>query len=302
MYFPFLNNKQSENLCLRALCEENKLNKVIPIFNTFFIDNNTDWADEELVNKFFDKKLKSLVQIFYEKKNKFILVINNTLFQNNISIEQFYNKLVSYTDNDLKDFLIFGIYDQNYSLIDNSFFDDKKYAILYENANFQSNLNITYNILLNEGLLLEFLSQNIPNKVIITDAFTKKATNREYVNNDIFVNHIFTYQNNGFFGFGDYTILPKNTFSSEGANMNTITVATHLTYKDSNNLYIHHNICTPEEEPNNVRRIQNVIEQIKNISDEFYQSNGLKKLINLNSTSLGKLKELTIAHHIEREC
>lgn len=302
MYFPFLNNKQSENLCLRALSEEGQLTKVIPIINTFFSDENTDWSDSESVNKFFDKKFKSLIQTFYDKKNKFILVINNTLFDNNITIEQFYNRLVSYTDVDLKDFFIFGIYDSNFSLTTDIFFNDKQYAILYENANFQSNQNICYNILLNEGLLLEFLSQNIDNKVIITDAFIKKTTNRGYASDDPFINHIFTYQINGFIGFGDYTILPKNNLSSDGANMNNITVATHLTYKNNinNNLYIHHNICTPESEPHNVRRIQKVIEQIKAISHKFYQSNGLKKLVLLNSTSLGKLKELTISHHIEK--
>lgn len=300
MYFPFLNNKGSENLSLRTLSDENKLTKVIPIVNTFFSDDNTDWSDEDSVNKFFDRKFKALIETFYKNQNKFIIVINNTLEENNISIEQFYNKLVSYTGVNLKDLLIFGIYDRNISLISNTFFNDKKYAILYENANFQSNPKISYNILLNEGLVLEFLSQSIQNKVIITDAFVKKQTNREYTTPDMFINHIFTYTTNGFYGFGDYTILSKNNLSNDGANMNNITVATHLTYNDNNNLYVYHNTCTPESEPNNSRRVQNVISQIRGISNRFYQSNGLTKLIALNSTSLGKLKELTISHHIEK--
>lgn len=300
MYFPFLNNKQSENLCLRTLSKEKKLDNVIPIINTLFVDVNTDWTDVTSINKFIDKKLKSLIKTLHENKNQFIIVINDTFFSNNITVEYIYNKLLLYTDASIKDYCIFGIYDSNISLTNEPFFDDKKYAILFEKEIVENTRTPIYNVLLDQRLLLDFLSSHLKNKIVITDSFVKKTTNKEYVEDDSFVNNFSNYANSGLSGFGDYTILPKKFLSTDGGNMNTITVATHLTYKKGNTLHVKHHTCTPEDEPSNTERVKNVIAQVKSDYNMFYPSHGLNTLVKLDGTSLGKLKELTMSHHIEK--
>lgn len=301
MYFPYLNNKQSENLCIRSLSENNKLQNVIPIIDTNFFDTNTDWTDSDSINSFIDKKFKSLIETLYNNNNKFIIVLNNSILHNQDLMNVLYDKFVSYTNEDINKYCIFGIYDSNVELLDLMFFENKKFSILYSNQIVnQLPREPEYNILLNQNLLLDFMSSQFSHKVVITNSFIKKSVNREYLEDDVFSNFIFSYLNSGFVGFGDYTILPSNLSTAEGGNMNNITVASHLTYKENDNLCVRHYICTPEEEPDNRERVKNVLTQIRENQHLFFATHGLNTLVSLDGTSLGKLKQLSMEHHIEK--
>lgn len=297
MYFPFLTNKRAENIALRNLSDSNKLANVIPIIDTEFYDTNTDWTDPNSINEFIEKKFKDLIRTFSDNNNQFIVPVNISLL-NNVTVELLLQKFVEFSNEDIVNNCIFGIYD--ITVLNNEFFNDKNYAFFHNTNIINENTNAIYNILLNESLLFDFINSTLENKVIISDSFISRDINRNYTNDDTFNNCIFSYVNSGFAGCGDYTIVPKNTNSAGGGNMNNITVATHLTYKQENQLFVKHHICTPEEEPDNRLRVSNVLNQIRNEPHNFFQSDGINQLINLEGTSLEMLKRLTIAHHIEK--
>gem|GEM_PF-5296104 len=301
MYFPYLNNRRAENLCLRALSERKFLNNVIPIVNTIFDDKNVDWKDSESIDRFISSKFKSLITNFFKYKNKIIITINKTFLDRQISIEYLYGKLVEYTNNNIKDYCIFGIFDSNIKQLDNSFFNDKSFVLLHEREILFSKKEPIYNILLNQNLLLDFSQSRLNNKVVILDAFEKKSSNKDYVGSDPFSNGLFSYRKSDFLGFGDYTILPKDFLLSEGGNMRYITVAIHLIYEEFLKLYVQHYICTPEEEPIFQERVKCSLRQIAKNSEIFYHSYGLQELLKFQDkgTNLTKLKELSMAHHIE---
>ncbi|WP_026804709.1 sce7725 family protein [Aliarcobacter lanthieri] len=304
MYFPYLYNKQAENLALRTLSTHSLLSKTIPIVETIFDDINIDWSDESAINNFIDKKFQALIKDFADNNNKLIIVINQSLISGGISFDKLYRKLSSYVgDNNIDDICYWGISNTDFENQKNNLIA-KKCVIFYEsslNTITSNEVDIKYHILLDAEQSLSFINLGLENKVIISDAFKKQRTNRDYPSVSLFPNNIFIYNRMGLIGFGDYTILEKNPNQSDGGNMNTITVAAHMTLKEDGNICIKHYICTPEEVPDNSSRIANVINQVKEDASIFYQSNGLEKIINIaTSTSLPKLKELTISHHIEK--
>jgi len=304
MYFPYLYNKQAENLVLRTLSNNSLLSKTIPIVETMFDDTNIDWSDESEVNIFLDRKFQSLIKDFADNNNKLIVVINQSLNDAGISFDRLHNRFSSYVgDRNINDICYWGITNTDFVNYESDL-TGKKCVIFYENnlsIVTSQDVEIMYHILLDDTQNLGFIALELENKVIIADAFRKQRVNRNYPSESLFSNNIFIYERMGLVGFGDYTVLEKNPSQSDGGNMNTITVAAHMTLKQENTLYTKHYICTPEEVPNNSHRTINVINQIKNDVAIFYQSNGLEKIMNIpNSTNLTKLKEFTISHHIEK--
>ncbi|MFX4209308.1 sce7725 family protein [Aliarcobacter butzleri] len=305
MYFPYLYNKQAETLALRTLSNKSLLGKIIPIIETMFDDTNIDWSDKSSISTFIDKKFKSLIKDFSKNDNKFIIVLNQSLKYSGISFDYLYTKLSSYIeDNNIDDICYWGVYSTEF-INQKSNLIGKKCVVFYENnldIIKNDDVNIKHHILLDETQTMSFISLDLENKVIISDAFKKQKTNRDYPSYSLFSNNIFSYNKMiGFSGFGDYTILEKNPNQTDGGNMNTITVAAHMTLKKDDKLYINHYIRIPEEIPDNSERIADVINQIKADKSLFYLSEGLKKLTSFaTSTSLTKIKELTISHHIEK--
>jgi hypothetical protein len=57
MYFPYLDNRQSETSALKVLAVNNKLDNVIPIVSTNFASKNIDFSDNDAI-------LKKVIRIF----------------------------------------------------------------------------------------------------------------------------------------------------------------------------------------------------------------------------------------------
>ena len=143
---------------------------------------------------------------------------------------------------------------------------------------------------------------NLINKILITDSFISKSSNKDYPAFDKFQTYAFNYKSHNLFGFGDYTILNPNITVGGGGNMNNITIAIHLLFcgekKDS--MFIAHYLCEPTDEPVYKDRFMSAITKLKLDLDRFEMTVGLNTLLNLKkATSLPKLKEHTMVHHIE---
>jgi len=306
MYFPYLDNRQSETSALKVLAVNNKLNNVIPIISTNFASKDIDFSDSDAI-------LKKVIRIFnfvetlMKCNQKFILLFDDSLSLVNLSVENIHNILIKEfsLDEELFNTLCFyGLNDFDLGNIGNtSFLTTREIAIFYnEEPKDYSNFQVKYNILTNQTFILDFVAMTLNNKVSIIDSFISQNSNKNYPSFDRFQTYAFNYKNHNLIGFGDYTILNPNITVGGGGNMNNITIAIHLLFKrkEENTMFIAHYLCEPSDEPVYGDRFMSAVSKLKLDLDRFEKTIGLNTLINLDkATSLPKLKEHSIVHHIE---
>jgi hypothetical protein len=306
MYFPYLDNRQSETSALKVLAVNNKLDNVIPIVSTNFASKNIDFSDNDAI-------LKKVIRIFnfvetlIKCNQKFILLFDGSLSLVNLTIENIHNILIKEFNSDEEFFntlCSYGLNDFDLNNIGNTpFLTTREIAIFYnEEPKKYSKFQIKYNILTNQTFILDFVAMDLDNKVSIIDSFIAQSSNKNYPSFDRFQTYAFNYKNHNLFGFGDYTILNPNITVGGGGNMNNITIAIHLLFKskEENTMFIAHYLCEPSAEPVFGDRFMSAVSKLKLDLDRFERTIGLNTLINLDkATSLPKLKEHSIVHHIE---
>ena len=306
MYFPYLDNRQSEVSALKVLSVNNKLDNVIPIISTNFASKNIDFSDNDAI---FKKviKLFNFVETLVKNNQKFILLFDDSLSLVNLTIEDIHKILITefkLDENVFNTLCFYGLNDFDLDNIGNTpFLTTREIAIFYnEEPKVYSKFKTKYNILTNQTLILDFVIMDLNNKVLITDSFISKGSNKNYPAFDRFQTYAFNYKSHNLFGFGDYTILNPNITVGGGGNMNNITIAIHLLFcgEAGNTMFVAHYLCEPSDEPIYGARFMGAISKMKLDLDRFEMTIGLTTLVNLDkATSLPKLKEHTIVHHIE---
>jgi len=302
MYFPLLQNKQAEIRAIKELAEKNKLTNTIPIIHTPFNVQDIDWGNQSEINAYLKKKFE-FIKTLISSNQKFILLFDNSLSYIGLTLSyahELFLREFNIDKNTLNNLCSYGLFDS--AINDMSILEDMSLAIFYKNKPQKNSINnIKYNILLNQNFVLEFVSMDFTNKIIITDSFVPQLTNKEYPRFDEFQTGAFTYSGHGLFGFGDYTVLNPNASKSGKANANNITVAIHVTFlnHEQDGIYVAHYLCEPSEEPSNRDRVPCALNKFKNDSDRFETTIGTSNLKGADRTSLVKLKEHTISHHIE---
>jgi len=286
VYFPYLVARGEEVNALIGLNILGPHSKVLPILQAYSDDDDTKYSYTALV-----KACKHLIL----KQNMFILIVE---------IGESIDDLEA-----IPDFDTYCIRGYNRNQFDSIVFDsDLRYALLHEYPSTVvcDNSNIDYHIFMPNVIMFHTVLKMYPlDKVVpIADAFVKHEPNRDYPREDVFNTELpMTYANEGYVGFGDFTVLPYNSSIGGQANANEITHVIHITiFKDEHNMfYVDHYLTTPTEEPDNIRRSIKTIEKvIMNIS-KYETTTGIARLGSLSgsSTSLGMYKRLGIMHHIE---
>lgn len=145
------------------------------------------------------------------------------------------------------------------------------------------------------------------NVISLEDHFNLQNKNADYANNDdeFFSDDFLYYRNSGFYGFADYTTLPKNFV--EGG-MLPYAIALHLTYKKSDEeIYVHHFVSDSNLDQSNIRgKFREAAIKI----DPFYKNGGytetaaVMELVDKANGSagypgLGYIKKLSIKNHLE---
>jgi len=286
VYFPYLVARGEEVNALIGLNNLGPNSKVLPILQAYSDDDDTKYSYTALI-----KACKHLVS----KQNEFILIMD---------IDESIEDLQA-----ISDFDSYCIRGYNRNQFDSIVFDDEvKYALLHEypSAVVCDNPNIVYHIFMPNVIMFHTVMKLYPlEKVVpIADAFVKHEPNRDYPREDVFNTELpMTYQNEGYAGFGDFTVLPYNSSIGGQANANEITHVIHLTiFKDQDNMfYVDHYLTTPSEEPDNVRRSIKTIDKVLVNIGKYELTSGIAKISSLSgsSTSLGMYKRLGIMHHIE---
>ena len=307
MYYPLLRAKQNELLALRETIGKTvSVNNILPILEP--VNQTTrdiQRCSSELTEANSGYILIVNPQVGYFSSNQRRLdELIYSLIQESSNIEFAYRINEGTTIEQIQ--LFFTKYSEYpNSLIHTSSTKDstKLVELIKKNSSFNKNFFIKNKV----GRKYERSFSEF-NNVVIEDNFKKLDRNADYDDEDFFSDSVFNYEEDGYVGFGDYSIV-GDSFSKSGGP--PITAALHLTYEETNEqeIWIKHFLSEPrsrveEDGPTLVSEaLPKLVDYIQENEELFAFSNTCKELISLHEsgerTSLGKMKRLSMKHHFE---
>lgn len=136
--------------------------------------------------------------------------------------------------------------------------------------------------------------------ITIDDRFIPQSSNWEYRNNidELFTDIFSYYKEDGFFGFSDFTVLPRNY--REGGVLPPY-VAIHITYKKNpEEIYVHHFVSESGNGTSNIRG--EFMEANRKIPPFFIDKQttiAIRQLTSSDYPGLGAIKKYSIKNHFE---
>ena len=143
--------------------------------------------------------------------------------------------------------------------------------------------------------------------VRLDDCFQTELRNKDYRGKEDqrFNDNVFFYEEEGYSGFGDYTILPE-VFSKGG--MLPWVVAIHMTYnRNAEEVWVHHFLSESNDNgtENIQRKFSEAAELVKSFFEQQYPQDMTpavgklhKFVVDGHYPGLGSLKKISIEHHI----
>lgn len=308
MYFPYLRGRQFELIALREFAQEYKDNsKIIPII--------------EPVKKTFNS-MKIALNIFNNCNQKYALILNpqvgdliNDKKINNSEIPFILQDALKVELENNLSFIPAFIVNDNLDEIIELISHHTKVMLICKEAIDSSDAKIV-NLLLNPKVSYVIFNENRSLKKIlkkeskelirIDDKFKKQNNNYAYLNvkEEKFSEEHIYYNEENYYGFSDYTILPSE-YSDGGWTPTAVSI--HVTYmKENNEVWIKH--FTSETYDRKSTNIQEKFFEAckKTISffDEIgYYNFAIKELnrylIDYKYPGLGTIKKLSIKNHLE---
>lgn len=295
MYFCYLRARQNELLALRELVNQDKLSeKLIPIIepikiNTTFIKTVDSFIQHNhkigiVINPTEENFIMNLSE---EEKKKFLQLFENNLCKKTIILKQ-----------DIRNALIeIGDFSNSY-LIATDVDNIKLYEEYFTN-------NIPMYVLMPDERTIKRTIKN--NRVLLEDRFNKKTRNVDYYEkeDEFFSDNHLYYREEGYVGFGDYSIIGNDVQKGGFAPM---AVAIHIVYFDKEkNLRIHHFISNSNEDiKNTAKKFYEADEKLVlwlEQHNDVYETIGLKEFKSSYEKErypgLGSVKKFSIMHHLE---
>ena len=299
MYFPYLRGKQYELIAIRELLEKELLSeKIIPIIEPIkpnttllktleafvergrkigFIINPEVGRYAEEFNSLKSTELKnSLLKTINEK-----FVLKAFIFNKEIP----YESLIMYNV-EKEDLIVF--------VMSNDYIDG--YKETYNSS------HPFFNIIPSDKLRIK---RNVKGPIgILSDSFPKKDRNVDYlesVDNDFSDHHLF-YNDEGYQGFSDYSIVGSNFVESGFAPM---AIAIHIVYFKDKELRIRHFVSESNEDISDpagkfYEALEKLVEWNKTMMLNTYAINEFEKHYHQGTyRGLGYVKKLSIMHHLE---
>lgn len=295
MYFPILTAKQNEIFALNELHDDVFLD-VVPIL---------------ILPR--SKNLKSQLSKLLDRNIYFILVLNapkaNYPKQNEIQNEFIDGLLKNYNNYSLG-----YIVDSKTSIYDvNDFFKSNpnlEKSILhfgkFKDVAFLSKIvNVRYDIYLKNKVDDDYITKTANGKIIyIEDGFKKKDRNTDYPISSEFSNWIFEYEQEGIYGFSDFTIIGKEVPDGGGS---PFAIALHLSKIDEDEFIIHHFVSdSNQDRKNQAGKFTEALNKLIYYIDQnpIFEGGGVKDFRNRHTDGhfpgLGICKKMAIKNHIEQ--
>lgn len=298
MYFPYFRGRQYELLALKELASKNLISsKVIPVVEPVKVIPT----------------LSNTLSAFKKSNLSMGLILNPNVGDLVGELKTIYKFLqeLAYDEIIIPAILLNGnsrkiVLD----LADRSFFKDKVLVILNHRDNLDTYSDLfntkspKYTLCPDERI---FRRPGIQNRVLFENRFNKQNKNADYlkVEDEFFSDDHLYYSDEGYCGFGDYSIVGEEYIESGFA---PYAVAIHIVYFDKgNSLRIRHFISDSNEDTTDVAgKFREAVEKLYkwyNQSDVRQLTTGLKILINHYDQGtypgLPTLKKLSIMHHLE---
>lgn len=306
MYFPLLRAKRNELLALRESIGTTVNNKIIiPIIEAV---NSTTGDLFRCLNELKDKKSNPVIIVnpqvgFFSKNQRKLNILIDEIIEINPKVCLAY-WLTEGTTLDQLDIFFKKFPEQNLAIIHAASSKDVEglLTLLEESENFK------WNFFANEKTGRKYRSHfSEYNNVLLEDSFNKLDRNADYEEEEFFSDSIYIYQDEGYVGVGDYTILGTK-YSENGGP--AITAAIHLTYEEEEDeIWIKHFLSEPREKveedgPTLVSEaLPKLVEFIEENEVALAFSNACREFKEIHEsgerTSLGKIKKISIKHHIE---
>jgi len=296
MYFPYLRGKQYELLALRELVEGKLLSRhVIPIIepikiSTTFKSTLDVFAKTDLqIGLVFNPTVGELhdVGIAAIEKLKSVITINTVIpsvliNDNAVSCLE----MMEYEDIPKKNTLVI--------------LKDRDYLGIYEKA-FATEPPL-YTMLPQDRKMCHTIKND---KILFHDKFNKKPRNADYTDDEFFSDDHLFYLEDGYQGFGDYSIVGNEY---QEASFAPFAVAIHIVYFDKEySLRIKHFISDSNDDTSDVAgKFSEALSKLERWSNKIpvkQQTKGfkifLKHFSNGTYPGLPTLKKLSIMHHLE---
>lgn len=306
MYFPLLRAKRNELLALRESIGKTVNNKIIiPIIEAV---NSTTGDLFRCLNELRDKKSHPVIIVnpqvgFFSKNQRKLNTLIDEALEINPNICLAYWLTEGTTLEQLESFF-HRFSEQNLAIIHGASCKDVEglLTLIDESESFK------WNFFVNEKTGRKYRGHfSNYNNVLLEDSFNKLDRNADYEEEEFFSDSIYTYQDAGYVGVGDYTILGTK-YSENGGP--AITAAIHLTYEEEEDeVWIKHFLSEPREKveedgPTLVSEaLPKLIEFIEENEEALSFSDACREFKEIyesgERTSLGKIKKISIKHHIE---
>lgn len=301
MYFPYLRGRQYELIALRELVRQDLLSEeILPVIEPVKLSSTLLSTMEEFVNKgkklaivcnpavgSFNAQLKTEEtgigrQRFWELLDQSFIVKSHIMKANSKTVLETWKKEKNVQETDW--LVICNTHD---------------YVDAY--------LQIFGNMKSKYVLIPDKFRRRIrKNRVLFEDRFMKCDRNSDYLKSpDEFFSedHLF-YEDEGYVGFGDYSIIGNEYMESGFA---PYAVAIHIVYFDQDkNLRIHHFVSESNDDIQNpAKKFYEALSKLKegmktyNIQETKGVSDFLQCLENGTYPGLGSVKKLSLMHHLE---
>ncbi len=301
MYFPYVRGRQYELLALRELVASDLLSShIIPIVEPVKLSSTLSKTLEEFISKdkplaiifnpavgSFDNDMKD-----YEKdpnKEKYLSLLDDIhILKAHIMKKQSSAQLAIWEQEK-------GVNKEDWIIINNNrdFIDDY--------IDYFSGTAPKFTLIPDE-----FRRKIRKNKVLFEDRFEKCDRNSDYKKNDdefFSEDHLF-YKDEGFSGFGDYSVIGKDYLESGFA---PYAVAIHIVYFDKDDtLRIHHFVSdTNDDIQNPAKKFYEAVKKLENWcnGNQIEFTMGLRIFLdhykNQTYPGLGSVKKLSLMHHLE---
>jgi hypothetical protein len=297
MYFPYFRGRQYELLALKELAIKGLIGEnVIPVVEpvkltstfdgTFKAFNNAQLSIALIFNPAVGELREDCFEPIYDKINGNNNVIPSLLF--NEAVENTAESLLEkgvLSNEILTVFDNRGYLDTYKSLFDNS---KPKYTLCPDKTQIKRAVRT--------------------NKVLFEDKFNKRDRNADYPEDEFFSEDHLYFKEDGFLGFGDYSIV-GNEYNESG--FAPYAVAIHIVYfdfTDETNLKIKHFISDSNDDISDVAG--KFHEAVSKLASWYYSSGQEQQLTSALSTlldhakngtypGLPTIKKLSIMHHLE---
>ncbi|WP_144788934.1 sce7725 family protein [Lysinibacillus fusiformis] len=303
MYFPILRGKQNELIAIRDLVQQGVISEqIVPVVEPIKYSPTLISTIEQFIE--LQRELVVIVNpdvgAFIDDLNEnaeYVIRIRELLHNPSITIGY---HLHGNSVEDLEAFTeAFGISLEQVAIIHKDISNLSVYDTLYNEVIPRYNF-----IPSSTEFRVRFTNQNA---VLLTDPFVKRDRNVDYADIDepFSSEHRF-YEQQGFIGFSDYSIVGSDYIES---GFGAMAVAIHIVYLDNqNNLRIRHFVSDSNEDRTDPggkfsEALVKVVTWYNDTDDERLNTSGLATLLNYDetgtSTSLGVVKRLSIMHHLE---